>query len=338
MKKRRSLDVLFIFVLFAGIYAGLIKPTPVEAKETVPTLIVKDGSKAVYYGLKSIVLKGKPGYFSGTSNTNKARFSIYRNGDLVATQDFTYTYADMSEYISYTYLPGKNGNYRVKFCHLSWNSAISAWDEDYIKTAEFSVVKKTAAKKSTPQFTVRTVSSGSIEISGLDPTALTRIYRASSKKGKYRLIKTVNESSFIDTPMRAGAYYYKIQVTVQSGKKLYSTKRTKAVAAYLGAPSKPVIKSISVKAGKIIIKWKKNSDYDNGLHFMVRVARDSKLTVDDRWGGLFIGSVDDQYRMEVPKYNFGEGDTWYFYIWANRLNSETQEYSMSKPYKYKIPK
>ena len=338
MNKRRILAALFTLVLFAGLYAVLIKPIPVEAEEAAPTLIVKDGSEAVYYGVKSIVLKGKPGYFSGTSNTNKARFSIYRNGDLVATQDFTYTYANMSEYISYTYLPGKIGKYRVKFCHLSWNSTMSVWSEDYIKTADFSVVKKSAVKKTTPQFTVRTVSSGSIEISGLDPTALTKIYRARSKKGKYKLIKTVSASSYIDTPMKKGSYYYKIKVTVKSGNKSYTTKGSKVLAAHLGAPSKPVIKSISVRGGKIIIKWKKNSDYDSGLHFMVRTANHSKLTVDDRWGGIFAGSVDDQYRMEISKYNFGEGDTYYFYIWVNRTNSETQEFSMSKPYKYKIPK
>ena len=340
MNQRRILAVLFKFVLFVGIFAGLIQTVPVEAKGDVPTLIVKDGSEAVYYGLKSIVLKGKPGYFSGSSNTNKARFSIYNynNGDLLATQDFTYTYGNMSEYISYTYLPEKSGKYRVKFCHLSWNNTMSVWSEDYIKTAVLTFIKKAAVKRTTPKFTVKTVSSASVEISGLDPTATTKIYRARTKNGKYKLIKTVNESSYIDAPLKTGSYYYKIQVTVKSGRKTYTSKESKPVAAHLGAPSKPVFKSISVKKGKVIIKWKKNSDYDNGLHFMVRSADHSKLKVDDRWGGTFLGSLNDQYRMEIPIYNFTKGKTYYFYIWVNRLNSETEEYSMSKPYRYKIPK
>lgn len=337
MKKRRIPLALFIVILFAAICAGLVKCTPVEAKEASPTLIVKDGSKAVYYGLKSIVLQGKPGYFSGTSNTNNARFSIYKNGDLIATQDFTYTYENMSEYISYTYLPGKAGDYRVKFCHLSWNSAMSVWNEDYIQTSDFTVVKKSDVKKTTPQFTVRTATSGSIEISGLDPSVTTKIYRAKSKKGKYKLIKTVNASSFTDRLTKKGLYYYKIRVTFKSGKKTYTSKSSKALYARIGAPSKPVIKSISVKNGKVIIKWKKNNDYDNGLHFMVRWADNSKLKVEDRWGGIFVGSVDDQYRMETPIYEYSKGETYYFYVWVNPLNTDTELYSKSKPYKYKIP-
>lgn len=67
--------------------------------------------------------------------------------------------------------------------------------------------------------------SNTVQKAGLDSKATTSIYRSESKKGKYTLVTEVNDATYEDyTEDNTKSYYYKIKVTVKSGKKFIQLK------------------------------------------------------------------------------------------------------------------
>ncbi len=90
-------------------------------------------------------------------------------------------------------------------------------------------------------------------------TSKYKVYRATSKNGKYKLIKTTTAKSYKDTTAKYGTkYYYKVR-SVKSGTDLYSNKPYSTARLV-----KPVITDCGTneKTGKIWIKWKKVKNAD----------------------------------------------------------------------------
>lgn len=90
-------------------------------------------------------------------------------------------------------------------------------------------------------------------------TSKYKVYRATSKNGKYKLIKTTTAKSYKDTTAKYGTkYYYKVKA-VRSGEDLYSNT-SYSVARLV----QPVITDYgnNEKTGKIWMKWNKVTGAD----------------------------------------------------------------------------
>ncbi len=123
-----------------------------------------------------------------------------------------------------------------------------------------------------------------------------RIYRADSAKGKYKLVKTIddkNKQKFTDKPLSAnGTYYYKIRtyVIVNGSKKFSSYSNIILGTTRL---SKPTVRSASaISPTKAKLSWKKTAaaqgyqiyraDSYNGKYSKVRtISKGSSLSCTD---------------------------------------------------------
>jgi len=104
-------------------------------------------------------------------------------------------------------------------------------------------------------------------------TSKYKVYRATSKNGTYKLIKTTTAKNYTDTTAKYGVkYYYKVR-SVKSGTDPYSSKVSSTARL-----CKPVITDYgnNEKTGQIWIKWKKVSNADK--YYIYRSRNGSKYT------------------------------------------------------------
>lgn len=211
----------------------------VQAKSKTAAFYVTKGAKGTFYGKnRTIALKGRPGIWTGNADSpDHARFNVYLDDNLVATKDVDYNSA--GEICTFKYQVAEYGEYKITFSHLAWNSGFSTYYEENIKEATLIVVNPSKAKKIVPAFTATNEYDGStwyhqIQIAGMDSNATTTIFRATSKNGKYKQVKKISKATFVDYLEETNkTYYYKIQVTITSGNKSYTTKKSKTISVKL---------------------------------------------------------------------------------------------------------
>lgn len=90
-------------------------------------------------------------------------------------------------------------------------------------------------------------------------TSKYKVYRATSKNGTYKLIKTTTAKNYTDKTAKYGQkYYYKVR-SVKSGTDPYSSK-----VASIARLNKPVIKDVdnNLKQGGLKLSWSKVSNAD----------------------------------------------------------------------------
>lgn len=90
-----------------------------------------------------------------------------------------------------------------------------------------------------------------------------KVYRATSKKGKYKLVKTIKKAStdsMTDKKLTTGkTYYYKVLPYQKAGKNTINGSDSAIVKAKI-VPSEPILVSVKNSAAKkAVIKWKKVS-------------------------------------------------------------------------------
>ena len=230
----KRIAVLFLVL---STLVTIAKPVVTEAKAKTSAFFITRGARGTFFGKNRVIaLKGVPNVMVGGS-PNQARFKVFLEDKLLASKDYKYT--SSTDTITYKYQFKKLGEYKVVFSHLSWDSFAETFMEDYTKEATISVVEPKAAPKTTPVFSASNEYNGStysssIQLAGFDSSATTYIYRAGSKSGAYKLIKKVKAATYVDQMLKTGkTYYYKIKVSVKSGKKTYTTKKSKAVSVKL---------------------------------------------------------------------------------------------------------
>ena len=105
-------------------------------------------------------------------------------------------------------------------------------------------------------------------------TSKYKVYRSTSKNGKYKLIKTTTAKSYKDTTAKYGVkYYYKVR-SVKSGTDLYSNKVYST--ARLNKPAMPEIDNNLENSG-LKISWKKVTNADKYSIYRAKVGS-SKYT------------------------------------------------------------
>lgn len=178
------------------------------------------------------------------------------------------------------------------------------------------------------------------------------VYRATSKNGKYKLIKTVKKSTYTDSTVKAKkVYYYKVRWTAKSGKKTLESRYSKIIKADKYQPAQvPEITSVTkLDNGKLRIKWRCNKKVDC---FYVWISEDPDA---DKMRGIadkmfFLAETGSDGRSVVipPEYDNYEGEmipiksgkTYYFFVYGvinPEKDSDLPTKLHSKAYKFKMP-
>ena len=158
-----------------------------------------------------------------------------------------------------------------------------------------------------------------------------KVYRSTSRKGTYKLIKTLKAGklSFTDTSVAASkVYYYKVRIFAKSGSKTYLSKKSAAVKAAKYVPSTDtsalhvIVKNTS---GGVKISWTKNS---KAGYYLV-----SRGTSSDGSGDVITCNGDNE--LEWLDKEAAKGKTYYYVVTAWYGNDE-KPLVKSKPVKIKV--
>ena len=151
------------------------------------------------------------------------------------------------------------------------------------------------------------------------------VYRAAKKNGKYQLIASTTKSTYTDKKLAASkVYYYKVRLTVKSGKKVLASKWSKVALA--GKHQPDVTLSYTASKG-VKVSWKAT----NGAGYYL-VSRNTTGTKDAYEVISCEGaSTTVYYDKDVEK-----GKTYYYAISAWRGDDEVLAKHYSDTYKIKV--
>ena len=84
-----------------------------------------------------------------------------------------------------------------------------------------------------------------------------KVYRATSEKGEYKLVKTTTDTSFTNTSVKAGTkYYYKVKA-IHNSKSSCNSSYSKVVSIYCDLPKPEAKATVLSSSGSIKISWEK---------------------------------------------------------------------------------
>ena len=176
-----------------------------------------------------------------------AKYQVYRatskNGEYTSVKTTTGT-----SYTNTSAVAGKTYYYKVVAVHSN-SAANSAYSEIKSRTCDLPQPVVTASN---------VASSGKIQLTWkkIDGAVEYKVYRATSKTGEYKLMKTTTETSYTNTSAVVGkTYYYKV-VAVHSNSAANSTY-SEIKSRTCDLPRTVVTASNVASSGKIKLTWKK---------------------------------------------------------------------------------
>lgn len=204
---------------------------------------------------------------------------------------------------------------------------------------------KPAAKAASYSYTKIKVSWDKIE--GVDGY---KVYRATSKNGKYSLVKTVADpgtASYINTGRTTGkTYYYKVRAYKKIGKTTYYTKYSSVVSAY-ARPNKAKINKVYLpKDEQVKVTWNKVSGATGYQVYRKRVDKSTwKLfkTVSSKYTSVTDSLLGNATKPWGPNGNtlYDHADlnyTWEYKVRAYRTVNGKKVYGLfSSPVAYECP-
>lgn len=190
-------------------------------------------------------------------------------------------------------------------------------------TSKFSAIN--SCSPSRPQIECERTSKGKVKVSCVNkPDGVKmEVYRATSKSGKYKLVKTTKKASFTDSQTKAKkVYYYKVRLTQKSGKKTYKSKYSPIVKAdKTGGSGSLVAKAINTSKG-VKITWNK---YSKAGFYLI--SRSTSSNAEGDVIGCYGDNEFEAYDTEAEK-----GKTYYYTVSAWYGNDE-KPLIKSKPVK-----
>lgn len=238
--------------------------------EKVGNMLAKECSTKYYKGLKftkSNFLKKCNGIkagahlrlshnkeYNGYSGHSICLLKVSKKKDLVCWTDNNY-----AGYETIAYYKGTIDQFVSYYSHYEYLNMITKTTK-YKTQKEPLLATEKAANGRTKLYWTKTTS-----------TSKYKVYRATSKNGTYRLIKTTTGKNYTDTSAKYGTkYYYKVK-SVKSGTDKYSNKCYSTARL-----NKPVIIDYgnNEKTGKIWIKWKKVPNASK--YYIYRAVNDGK--------------------------------------------------------------
>jgi len=175
---------------------------------------------------------------------------VFKGKTEIYSQEYTYQQAT---HIATTYTPTTTGTLKlcVYGCDLGLYTSPELQDTTTIKVKK---AKASTVKNVKPVVTVERTDKTKARISCYTNYGYSvKIYRATKKNGKYKLIKTTKKNTFVDTKLSAKkVYYYKVKVYAKSGKKTYKSKWSKKVEC--GKYTEDL--ALSKVSSGVKLKWK----------------------------------------------------------------------------------
>ena len=175
---------------------------------------------------------------------NAEKYEVYR----ADTEDGEFKLMKTTTNTFYTNTSAKAGNtYSYKIVAVHTNTAANSADSE-IKTQICALAQ--------PKVTTSNVaSSGKIKIGweSIDGATGYQVYRAESKSGEYKLMKTTNSTSYTNTSAKAGtAYYYKVKAIAENSAADSEYSEIKSRTCDLPRPNVTISRNSS---GKPKVSW-----------------------------------------------------------------------------------
>ena len=153
------------------------------------------------------------------------------------------------------------------------------------------------------------------------------IYRATSKKGTYKKVKTITKNktvSWSDTSIKTGkTYYYKIRsfVKASTGTKSSSYSNVFSVKTALKTPA---VTSVTASKGKVKLKWKKDSNAA-GYKIYRATSKNGKYKV--------VKKLTKNSTLSWTDKTVKTGKKYYYKIRAYSINQGQEKHSSYSPRK-----
>ena len=271
---------------------------------------------------------------------NYIQVEILRDGKRVYFKNYNYD-KTTTTYDVDTFKANVAGTYTIK-AGTVWTTSGSPKEEiDQVTCTNKFTVKGPdvkAVKKIKPKIKVERTAKNKAQITCKNSNGYgMKIYRATKKTGKYKLIKTVSNSEYTDAKLKKSkVYYYKVKLFAKKGSKTYLSKFSKVVkAGKYTAPKKsettsknPEIDSISYDASKgVTVKF----SYTGTCSYIYLVRSDK-----DTDGGDVVACIDGKDRQAVDK-EAEKGKTYYYSIWAlTESNGNVTKKDVGKNVKFTV--
>ena len=178
-------------------------------------------------------------------------YEVYRATSKSGTYKLMKTTTDAS-YTNTSVDAGKTYYYKVIALHEK-SAANSAKSEIKFRTADLAQPKVTLSN---------VASSGKIKVSWEKVSGAKeyKVYRATSKSGEYKLVKTTKDTFFTNTSVDAGkTYYYKVMAVHEASAANSAYSEIKSRTADL---ARPVVSVSLNSSGKPVVSWKSISGAD----------------------------------------------------------------------------
>lgn len=185
-------------------------------------------------------------------------------------------------------------------------------------------VKKAELKMAKPQLKTAKVSGGSkVKVTWKRDSKADGyyIYRAASKKGTYKKVKTITKNktvSWSDTNIRTGkTYYYKIRSYVKASSGTKSSGYSAALSVKT-ALSKPTVTSLTASGGKVKLKWNKDK---NAAGYKIYRASSKNGTY------KAVKTIKKNSTVAWTDKNVKAGKNYYYKVRAYSVNQGKAKYS-----------
>ena len=193
----------------------------------------------------SITSSGK-NQISWNAVAGAVKYELWRT----ASKSGTFTRLTTTSNTSYTHTGGKAGS--------TYYYYIIAVDANGNKSEQSNVVNRTCDLAQPVISLSNDASSGKIKVSWEDVEGAVeyQVYRATSKTGKYTLVKTTTGNSYTNTSATAGkAYYYKVKAIAEKSAANSAYSEVQSRTCDLAQPE--ITLSNVASSGKIKVSWEK---------------------------------------------------------------------------------
>lgn len=321
-KRRYGVLLLTVFTILCVILAGTqltdastyyYFKTPAEGK------VIKGGSTVNVSFYAGVVIKntkfdawGNPE--STTYEEMPVTFKVFKGNKEIYSEGFTYKQGTT---IETKYKPTETGTLKLRI--YGRNMGLDQYEQVLQDTVTIKVKKPKASalKNLRPTITVDRAAKKKAVITCQGSFGYgMKVYRAPSKNGKYKLIKTTSKSKFTDTSIAGSkTYYYKVRLYAKSGKKTYTSKYSAKVKAekYVASTDKTALKTVLTNTSKgVKVTWKK---IDGAGYYLVWREGSNASENSDTW---CLGENE----LEFIDTGAVKGKTYTYYVSAWHGNDE----------------
>ena len=293
--------------------------------------VVSPASGASCYAGRTIQVKAKLNlYVNGVYNY--LCIEVLKGSKRVA---FEATRMDNLGSATLDYKPTSSGAYKVRASAVYGSSTMpTAVDEDNLApTVTFKVPGASSIKSVTPKIATAIRLSNKSAVIGWSGALGTgvKVYRATSKNGKYKRVATTSDSSFTNKKLKKKqVYYYKIRYYYKCGNKTCNSKYSiaKKVGKYSDIAEATIYSASYSESEGVTLKWV----YGKNCVSQSVIRRPGKHEI-----GLMITSVGSKVRVATDD-TATKGSTYYYSVIVTKKEANGEETLWEGPkFKYTVP-